>query len=156
MATGKKKTVTSKKKVAPEKKKIVRKKKSAISKYTIGKQRAIKAREELQLILTDEDNPLFLSKDTDLAKRYGVSRLTVRNIRANVLDIPSRADRIVTKLKHMETKNFTINELSEILNVKYQNLYKIIIEAKIPVKNDTPPIENMLKYQREKYENRKS
>ena len=112
----------------------------ALSKYTQGKRNAEKARKELRLILTDENNPLFLAKDTELADRYGVTRLTIHNIRTKMLSVPPRSDRIIQKLKHMNTKMFTINELSVILNVKYQNLYKIIVEEEIPVKNDIPPV----------------
>lgn len=119
-----------------------------LSKYTTGKIRAEKAKKELNIILRDENNPFFLFKDTDFAEKYGVSRLTIRNIRANRLNIPPRGARIVQKLKHMRTHIYTINELSEMLNLKYQNLYKIIMEENIPIKPDTPPIESMISHQR--------
>lgn len=128
-------------------KRKVKNKKKVLSKYTIGKRRAEKAKRELNVILRDKDNPLFLSKDTDFAIKYGVTRLTIRNIRVKHLNIPSRSVRIAQKLKHMRTNIYTINELAELLNLKYQNLYKIIIEENIPVKPDTPPIESMISHQ---------
>jgi hypothetical protein len=119
-----------------------------LSKYTKGKKNAEKAKKELRLILSDENNPFFLAKDTELAECYGVTRLTIYNIRTKILGIPPRSERIIQKLKHMKTDKFTITELSDILKVKYQNLYKIIVEEDIPVKNDIRPIECMIKFQK--------
>lgn len=93
------------------------------------------------------NNPLYLLKDIDFAKRYDVSRHTIYSIRKQ-LNIPSRTDRLLHKLKHTKTNRFTIKELSKIFNVKYQCLYKLINERNLPIKTDTPPISYMVAYQR--------
>ena len=118
-----------------------------LSKKFGGQDRADKARKEMALILTNENNPLYLLKDIDFAKRYDVSRHTIYSIRKQ-LNIPSRTDRLLHKLKHTKTNRFTIKELSKIFNVKYQCLYKLINERNLPIKTDTPPISYMITYQR--------
>ena len=105
------------------------------SKKIGGVARAKKAREEMQLILTDENHPLYLAKDIEFARRYDVSRLTIYNIRDD-LKQPSRYQRIVKKLKSLDLSLYTINDLTKMLQVKYQNLYKIILENKLKVKVD--------------------
>ncbi len=120
-----------------------------ISKKFGGQGRAQKAREAMSKIFSDPDHELFLQKDIELAKRFNVSRLTIYNIREE-LKIPPRTDRILKKLKGIDTKQFTKKELADKLHMKYQNLYKIIQEYKIKVKPDVRPIVSMLKFQKEK------
>jgi predicted transcriptional regulator len=112
-------------------------------------ERAEKARKEMKKILTDEEHPLYLTKDIDFARRYGLSRLTIYKIRKE-LGIPSRVVRLTKKLKKIDTKNRTINELASKLNVKYSNLYRVIREKQIKTKPDTPPIESLKKYQKKR------
>jgi len=97
--------------------------------------RAKKAREEMQVILSDENNPLYYSKDIEFARRYDISRLTVYHIRDD-LGAPSRYQRILKKLKSLDLSLYTINDLTKMLNVKYQNVYKIVLENKLKVKVD--------------------
>lgn len=121
----------------------------SISKKFGGQDRADKARKMMSKIFADQDHPLYLEKDIDLADKFDVSRLTIYSIREE-LGIKSRADRILDKLKKIDTKKYTKKELATMLGLKYQNLYKIIRESKIKVKADTPPIVAMIKYQKEK------
>jgi Zn-dependent peptidase ImmA (M78 family) len=121
----------------------------SVSKKFGGQDRANKARTALSEIFLNPEHPLYFEKDIDLAHRYDVSRLTIYNIR-NQLGMPARTDRILNKLKSLNTKKYTQKELADLLNIKYQNLYKIIRESNIKVKPDTPPIESMIKFQKEK------
>lgn len=125
-----------------------------VSKKIGGQDRADRARKELAKIFKDEDHQLYLEKDIDLANKYDVSRLTIYNIREE-LGIPSRTDRIVGRLKKIDTKKYTKRELASLLGLKYQNLYKILRERKIRVKPDTPPIVSMIKHQKEKRDSQK-
>jgi hypothetical protein len=122
---------------------------TSVSKKFGGQYRANKARRALSKIFMDPEHPLYFEKDTSLARRYRVSRLTIYNIR-DQLGVPARNDRILNKLKSINTKKYTKKELAVILNIKYQNLYKIIRESNIAVKSDIPPIESMIKSQKEK------
>jgi hypothetical protein len=119
-----------------------------------GQDRAEKARKEMSEIFSNPDHDLFLEKDIDLAYRFDVSRLTIYSIREE-LKIKPRTERILAKLKKIETKRYTKKELASMLGLKYQNLYKILKESNIKVKPDTPPIESMIKYQKEKRNNKK-
>lgn len=114
-----------------------------------GQDRADKARKMMSKIFSDQDHPLYLVKDIDLANKFDVSRLTIYNIREE-LGIKPRTERIIDKLKNIDTKKYTKKELATMLGLKYQNLYKILRESKIKVKADTPPIVAMIRYQKEK------
>jgi hypothetical protein len=118
-----------------------------------GQDRADKARKELAKIFEDKNHSLYLEKDIDLAHKFNISRLTLYSIREE-LGIPPRTERILNKLKEIDTIQYTKRELSALLGLKYQNLYKIIVEYDIGVKSDTPPIESMIKYQKAKKERR--
>lgn len=120
--------------------------KELISKRIGGLERAEKARQEMRLILSDENNPLYFAKDIEFARRYDVSRHTIYKIRDD-FKIPSRSDRLLKKLKHLDLKRFTLKDLSKMLNIKYQNIYKVILENKFKVKSDVPPITHLKKYQ---------
>jgi len=89
----------------------------------------------MQVILSDENNPLYYSKDIEFARRYDISRLTVYHIRDD-LGAPSRYQRILKKLKSLDLSLYTINDLTKMLGVKYQNVYKIILENNLKVKPD--------------------
>lgn len=130
-------------------KQIVAQYKEDKSKKFGGQLRAQAARDAMSDIFSNPEHDLYLEKDIDLARRFSVSRLTIYNIREE-LHIPPRTDRILLKLKDLDTKRYTKKELAEMLNMKYQNLYKIIREYKIKVKPDIRPIESMIKFQREK------
>lgn len=90
----------------------------------------------MQVILTDENNPLYFAKDIEFARRYDVSRLTIYSIR-DELGAPSRYQRLLKKLKSLDLSLYTINDLVKMLGVKYQNLYKVILENNLKVKPDT-------------------
>ena len=98
-----------------------------------GYERAELAREELKLVLLDDSHAQYFSKDLEYAKRYDVSRHTIYKIR-DELKVGSRSERIVEKLKKIDTKDMTVNGLSQLLGIKYQNLYKIVIDFKIPIR----------------------
>jgi predicted transcriptional regulator len=121
----------------------------SISKKFGGQDRAEKARKKMSEIFSDPEHPLYLEKDIDLATKFDVSRLTIYSIREE-LGIKPRTDRIIAKLKKIDTKKFTKKELAAMLGLKYQNLYKILRESNIRVKADIPPIVSMIKSQREK------
>lgn len=120
-----------------------------ISKKYGGQERADKARKDMEKIFSDPTHSLYLEKDIDLAKKYDVSRLTIYNIREQ-LKIPPRTDRILSRLKSVNSKLYTKKELADLLCLKYQNLYKIIRIYNIKFKEDTPPIVSMIKHQKEK------
>jgi hypothetical protein len=119
---------------------------SASSKRIGGMERAEKAREALKLIFADESHPMYFSKDIEFARGFNVARHTIYKIREN-LGVSPRSERLLKKLHALDLSQFTIKELSTLLNVKYQNLYKIILEHKFQVKPDTPPIVFLKTYQ---------
>lgn len=121
----------------------------SMSKKFGGQSRAQTAREAMSKIFSDFKHELYLEKDIDLAKRFNVSRLTIYNIREE-LKVPPRTERILFRLKKIDTKKFTKKEIADMLKMKYQNLYKIIREYNIKVKPDTRPIESMIKFQKAK------
>jgi Zn-dependent peptidase ImmA (M78 family) len=100
----------------------------------------------MKLILTDENNPLYFYKDIEFARKYDVTRHTIYSIREELGILP-RSDRLLKKLRQLDLKRYTIKELSKMLNIKYQNLYKIILENNLVVKQDVPPITHLKKYQ---------
>jgi len=99
-------------------------------------ERSNEARKELALILNDEAHPLYLAKDIELSKKFKVSRHTIYHIR-NEMETPSRKYRIIKVLRSIPTMNMTISEISKKLNLKYQNVYKILVEESIPFKEET-------------------
>lgn len=98
-----------------------------------GTDRAKTARDELALILSDDTNKDYFAKDIDFARKYKVSRHTIYKIREQ-FNIPSRSERILKVLNSMNTKGFSLMEISKKLNIKYQNLYKIIKDNNINLK----------------------
>jgi hypothetical protein len=100
-----------------------------------GLDRAKIAREEMKLIFSDTKNPMYFAKDLEFAKKFDVTRHTIYKAR-ETLKIPPRSRRIFDVLKKMDTKNLTIKEISSKLNIKYQNLYKILTDNKIVVKSE--------------------
>lgn len=103
------------------------------SKKVGGFDRAALAREELKLIFVDENNPFYFDKDIQYAHKFDVSRHTIYKIR-DEMKIPPRSERILNKLRTMDTANMSLNRISETLKIKYQNLYKIVMDAQIPFK----------------------
>ena len=114
-----------------------------------GAERAKKARQELIILLQDEKSQLYFAKDIELAKKYDISRHTMYKIREEY-EIPSRLFRILNVLKSIDLSKYTIKDLSEKFNIKYQNLYRIIKDNNLKVKPDTPPIESLKRYQKSK------
>lgn len=93
------------------------------------------AQEDFKVIFSDPKHSLYFAKDSELSREYGISRHTVRTLRT-VVGAPSRSKRILEALKRMPTKKHTIFELSDMLGVKYQCLYRIIRDHNIKVKSD--------------------
>ena len=102
-----------------------------------GIERAQLAREELKLIFCDPTNPMYFSKDIDYANKFQVARHTIYAI-GREFKIPPRSTRILNALKKMKTEDITLKDLSEKLNIKYQNLYKVVTDNGIKVKKDVP------------------
>lgn len=100
-----------------------------------GLDRAKIAREEMKLIMSDIKNPMYFAKDLEFAKKFNVTRHTIYKAR-EILKIPSRSERILEALKKTDTKTLTIKDLAVALCIKYQNLYKIITDNRIPTKKD--------------------
>lgn len=98
-----------------------------------GLERARTARDSIKNIFSDKKHPLYFSKDINFARRYSVSRHTIYKIRED-LNIPPRSHRILEAIKSLDHKNMTLKELSEALNIKYQNLYKIIKDNNLEFK----------------------
>ena len=114
-----------------------------------GVARARIAREALTAIFGNENDLLYYAKDMDFARQFLVSRHTIQKIRED-LTVPSRSERIIERLKRMDLSEFTIKELADILHIKYQNLYKILVENEMVVKPDKRPVESLKKYQRDR------
>jgi predicted transcriptional regulator len=89
-----------------------------------GQERAKLARAFMQVLFKDSNDPMYFAKDIE------VTRHTIYKIRED-LKIPSRSERIVKRLKDLDYQKYSINDLSKLLNIKYQNLYKIIKEIKV-------------------------
>lgn len=106
-----------------------------VNKKIGGLERAKIAREELKLIFCNPKDPTFFYKDIDYAKKFDVTRHTIYKIR-NDLKIASRSDRILAEIKKLKTKDITLKELSAKLNVKYQNLYKIVTDNKVSIRKE--------------------
>lgn len=109
--------------------------KIVVNKKIGGLERAKIAKEELRLIFNDPTNTLYFYKDLEYAKKFDVTRHTIYSIR-DKLCIPPRSERILNILKKMKTKDMSINDISEKLHIKYQNLYKIITDNKISVRKE--------------------
>lgn len=110
-------------------------------------ERAKRARYEMRAIFMNESHPLFFCKDIEFARRFSVNRHTICSIRAE-LNIKSRCERLRERLSKLDLTRFTLNDLSGMLNVKYQNLYKVIVENGMKIKPDIRPVEHMKEYQR--------
>lgn len=113
----------------------MKRKPETIEKMIGGTVRAKMAKEELDVIFKDPLNPLHLAKDIEFAQKYNVARHTVYKIRKD-LKIPPRSKRLLAVLKAMDCSEKTIKDLSEELNVKYQNLYKVMSDNNIAYKKD--------------------
>jgi predicted transcriptional regulator len=125
------------------------KEKDIMSKRIGATGRAEIARTQMQLIFSDENHPMYFAKDIEYARRYDVTRITIYKIRDS-FGVPPRSERLIQKLKKIDLSQYTIKELSKMLNIKYQNLYKILQENGLKIKNDTPPINFLKKYQAER------
>ena len=101
----------------------------------------------MQMILTDENNPLYFAKDIEFARRYDVSRLTIYSIRDQI-GAPSRYQRLLKKLKNLDLSLYTINDLVKMLGIKYQNLYKVVLENELKVKPDISRVPKAQKSQK--------
>lgn len=106
-----------------------------INKKIGGLGRAKIAREELRIIFRDFENPLYFSKDIDYAKKFDVTRHTIYKIRED-LKIPSRSERILNVLRKIKTSTLSLKQISERYNIKYQNLYKVVTDNKVPFKKE--------------------
>lgn len=115
------------------------------SKRVGSTKRAETARRDLKVIFSDEENSLYLAKDIVFARKYDVTRLTISKIRTE-MGVPRRSERLVERLKKINTKDFTVREIAHRLGVKQQNLYRLITMHDIPVKPDVPPIEALKTY----------
>lgn len=111
------------------------KNKNSENKRIGGLDRAKLAREEMKIIFSDTKNPLYFAKDIEYARKFDVTRHTIYKAR-DTLGIASRSKRILDVLTKMNTKDLTIRDISSELNIKYQNLYKIVTDNKIPVKTE--------------------
>lgn len=114
-----------------------------------GSHRAQVAREKLLDIFSRPEDPDYLLKDIEYSKRYEVTRHTIAAIR-DQFNVPPRTERILNRLKCIKTSDMTLTKISELLGIKYQNLYKIITENGIEVKPDTRPIEHLKKHAKDR------
>jgi len=112
-----------------------------VDKRVGGTKRAEKAREYIQLVMGNTSHQMHYAKDIDFARKFDVSRHTIYKIRRD-LSIPDRLDRIVSRLKAIDTTAHTMRELCELLNVRYAGLYKILADNKMKVKSDLKPPPN--------------
>lgn len=93
--------------------------------------RSWQLQQHLEEIFTDPNHPEFFFKDIDFARKYNVSRHTIEKIRC-LSNIPNRKLRIAIFLKKIKEEKFTIRDLSSSFSVKYDSMYKLIEEFKIP------------------------
>jgi hypothetical protein len=107
------------------------------------------ARRYIQRIFNNPEDPMYTASDVTLAKQFNITRLTVINIRTE-MGLKGRNARVVELLANIDTSKFTIKEISARINVKYQNVYKIIKQLNLKVYADKRPIESMLEYRRER------
>lgn len=107
---------------------------TVVNKKIGGVKRACQAREELLKIYNDPGHPEHLEKDIYFARKYDVIRHTIYKIRHDN-KIPPRSKRILGVLKSLNTKELTMNDLTEKLHLKYQNLYKIMKDNNLPFKS---------------------
>jgi len=114
-----------------------------------GPERAAYARTHMKEIFAKEDHAMFFAKDIEFARLFDVSRHTIYKIR-DELGIAPRSKRVLKRLKELDLRKYTIKDLAKKLNLKYQNLYKIILENELETKPDTLPIEFLKEYQRRK------
>jgi predicted DNA-binding transcriptional regulator AlpA len=115
--------------------------KKQVDKRVGGTKRAAVAREFIADVMKNEAHPMRYSKDIDFARKFDVSRHTIYKIRRD-LSIPDRLERVLDRLKNVDTAKTTMRELCALLNVKYAGLYKIVNENKLPVKSDLKPPPN--------------
>lgn len=112
-----------------------KKTKPEVNKRIGGTDRAKIARDDLKKIFTDPKHPEHMGKDIFFARKYDVTRHTIYKIRED-LNIPPRSKRVLAVLKATKTGNYTLHELSKILDLKYQNLYKTMTDNNLPYKRD--------------------
>ncbi len=103
-----------------------------------GHERARGARSDIRAIYNDPDHPLYLAKDIILANKFNISRHTIYKIRDEI-KVPPRSKRILMRLQLMDTRPLSIGQIarklsSDVVDIKYQNLYKIINDNNIPIK----------------------
>lgn len=122
-----------------------------VNKRIGGQDRALEARKELEKVFEDKKHPMYFAKDIEYARKFDVSRHTIYRIRDELKIVP-RSERIIEHLKTLSLSKYTIRDLQKILNVKYQNLYKLLEESGLrdKVKPDIQPIEHLKKYQKDR------
>lgn len=106
-----------------------------VNKRIGGTDRAKIARDDLEVIFTDSTHPEHMEKDIYFARKYDVTRHTIYKIRED-FKIPSRSKRVLAVLKSIDTGKYTLHELSKTLDLKYQNLYKTMVDNNLPYKKD--------------------
>lgn len=112
-----------------------KKKDTKVNKRIGGVDRARLARQDLIKIFNDPTHPLHLAKDIEFARQFDVIRHTVYKIREE-LNIPPRSKRVLAVLKSMDTGRYTLRELAAKLDLKYQNLYKVVTDFDLPYKKE--------------------
>lgn len=126
---------TSKAKESHTREEMTTRSKPKVNKRIGGPERGKTARKELEKIYADPKHPMHLAKDIEFVNKFDVTRHTIYKIREE-LDVPPRSKRVLTVLENMDTAAFTLNELVEKLNLKYQNLYKIMNDNKLPYRRE--------------------
>ncbi|NLD91341.1 MAG: hypothetical protein GX639_01600 [Fibrobacter sp.] len=111
------------------------------------KNRGVLARHYLQTVFKNPKHPMYTASDTDFARDLNVTRLTVINIRKK-LHMENRHNRIIDLLKQIDTTEYTLRELAALLDLKYQNLYKLVRMLKLQTRPDKKPIESMIEFQK--------
>jgi len=101
--------------------------------------RSENARNKLIEIFSDINNDLYLENDVNLAHKFDVSSLTISNIRKE-LQIPPVTNRVLIKIKGINTKKLTKKELTALLGPKCPDISRIIQRYSINVKQDRAPV----------------
>lgn len=95
------------------------------------KDRTWQLQQHLEEIFTDPNHPEFFFKDSDFARKYKVSRHTIKKIRY-LANIPNRKQRITIFLKKIKEGSYTTPDLAASFSIKYKCMFSLVKELKIP------------------------
>ncbi len=122
-----------------------------MKKHTIEnrKTRGAIARNFILDVLSNPNHQMYAASDVEFAKMLNVTRLTVYNIRKELV-LKSRKKRVIELIDREDISSMTMKDLSFKLNLKYQNIYQLTKKLGLKTLPDKKPIDFMLEHQRSK------